>query len=290
MSTEHRPSSLDGIKRFAKKINREDGLQHARALDEAARLAGYQNYTHARSALEKGAPPAQMPSKPENPRAAFRRRARAAWTVAVDAVNPERRNSCTWEGMSSIRRVLQAFMGENANHAHLPSGGGRDFLSADLSAESDCIDFAVGEQSSYIAKPRRLVLERIAEAPAESFLLLELAPLKPSGVYPPRDDSDSDDTVARRLRHFEEVLELSAGDYVERGVWDDGHLGHDENGYEIPLPDTARLVVRWMSGKVLFVCKGSLWNGTPATYDGRHNRMTVQEIRELIERSLAARA
>jgi hypothetical protein len=31
----------------------------------------------------------------------------------------------------------------------------------------------------------------------------------------------------------------------------------------------AWIAVRWFKGKVLLVAKGNLWNGDPATYDGR---------------------
>jgi len=41
------PSTLDGIRRLAKSIKSTQGLQHAKALDEAARIAGHQNYSHA---------------------------------------------------------------------------------------------------------------------------------------------------------------------------------------------------------------------------------------------------
>lgn len=46
-----RPSTLDGIKRLAKSLKRERGIQHARALDEAAQAAGFQNFRHASNAL-----------------------------------------------------------------------------------------------------------------------------------------------------------------------------------------------------------------------------------------------
>lgn len=46
-----RPSTLEGIKRLAKTLKSEQGIQHARALDEAARLAGFENLRHARNVL-----------------------------------------------------------------------------------------------------------------------------------------------------------------------------------------------------------------------------------------------
>ena len=82
------------------------------------------------------------------------------------------------------------------------------------------------------------------------------------------------------------MLELAPSEYVERYVWDQGHLGYDESSREIPLPDDARLMTRWFDGKILFVTKGSMWNGTPATYDGRHDTMSAEQIRAMIERAL----
>lgn len=60
-----RPSSLDGIKRLAKSLKVERGIQHIRALDEAARLAGFQNFRHASKTLRNGV-------KPEHSRSGYR--------------------------------------------------------------------------------------------------------------------------------------------------------------------------------------------------------------------------
>jgi Domain of unknown function (DUF5623) len=49
-----RPSTLDGIKRLAKAIKGERGIQHLSALEDAARSAGFQNFKHARNVLTKG--------------------------------------------------------------------------------------------------------------------------------------------------------------------------------------------------------------------------------------------
>jgi len=45
-----RPKTIAGIKTLAKDLKRLDGLQHARALDAAARQAGHEDY---RDALAK---------------------------------------------------------------------------------------------------------------------------------------------------------------------------------------------------------------------------------------------
>lgn len=62
MSSESiRPSTLDGIKRLAKSLKVERGIQHVRALDEAAQAAGFQSYRHATHTLPTTAPKAERP-------------------------------------------------------------------------------------------------------------------------------------------------------------------------------------------------------------------------------------
>lgn len=47
------PSTLDGIKRLAKKLKKEFGITHKAALEKAAGIAGYQTYEAARLALQE---------------------------------------------------------------------------------------------------------------------------------------------------------------------------------------------------------------------------------------------
>lgn len=47
------PSTLEGIKRTAKRIKKAEGITHTQALEKAAKLAGYQNYRHALNTLNK---------------------------------------------------------------------------------------------------------------------------------------------------------------------------------------------------------------------------------------------
>lgn len=294
MSTKGRPSSLDGIKRFAKQIARDRGVKHHQALDEAAMLAGYENFAHAQRALanQTTTPAAALPPPPQPQpyaRQEFHKLARAKWIAAVDAVNPNQAASMSWAGRDTIANALREFIGPGGNHAHLPSGGGLDYETIASSREPGCLEFGVGGSSVHIAKPERLTLERIDQAPAQSFLLLELGQLAPSGVYETSDDDDGDERLRVLRRDHEELLEAD-GEYFDRSLWDQGFMGYDERGREIPFPENRRVVSRWLRGKILFVTKGSLWNGSPHTYDGRHNRMSPDEIRAMIERSLAAAA
>ena len=56
------PSTLNGIKRLARSIKVERGIQHMRALDEAAQSAGYENFRHADNLLRKA--PGQQKHRP----------------------------------------------------------------------------------------------------------------------------------------------------------------------------------------------------------------------------------
>lgn len=51
-----RPSSIEGVKRLAKQLKSQQGVDHHLALDAAARQAGFQNFKHAQNALANRAP------------------------------------------------------------------------------------------------------------------------------------------------------------------------------------------------------------------------------------------
>ncbi len=40
-------TTIDGLKRRAKRLKKEQGIRHAQALDAVAVAGGYQNYAHA---------------------------------------------------------------------------------------------------------------------------------------------------------------------------------------------------------------------------------------------------
>lgn len=198
------------------------------------------------------------------------------WKKAIsEVVGPIAATSVTWHGLDRIQSVLRPFMGANRNHAHYPTGGGLDFHSVESATESGCLSFLAGDRLADIVKPRAVTLEHFVEAPRESFLLLELDKLASSGAdeYPTKEK--------------EGVLEYPSGTYLSRDLWERGYLHHDEDGREVPLPLSSRVVTRWFGGKILIVAKGSLWNSDPATYDGRHNTMTAPQIRAMIKRSAA---
>lgn len=197
-----------------------------------------------------------------------------AWNLAIfHAVGSNPPDTSIWLGIDRIKNAIEPFLGENLNHAHLPTGGGFDFKSVQKSAEDGCLSFLVEDQMAEIVKPLSLTLEFFPNQPQESFLLLELDKITAKEDYA-INNPDS-------LR--EDVFEFPPGNYQSRDVWERGYLTHDERGHEVPLPKEGKIVTRWLGGKILFVSKGSIWNSNAGTYDGRHNKMTSSEIRKLIE-------
>lgn len=47
-------TTIDGLKRAAKRLKKEQGIKHADALERIACEAGFQNYQHALRSLTKG--------------------------------------------------------------------------------------------------------------------------------------------------------------------------------------------------------------------------------------------
>lgn len=54
MSVSVKPTTLVGIKRYAKQIKKAEGLSHQAALDRAAQAADFQNFRHAQRKMQAG--------------------------------------------------------------------------------------------------------------------------------------------------------------------------------------------------------------------------------------------
>ncbi len=215
----------------------------------------------------------------------FHQEARTRWISAIKAAaGPAIPNSSIWTGAKSIAEILAHIMGHNNNHTHLPGGGGLDMERVRPAMnEPGCLEFFPHNTNGvlYLVKPKRLTLEFLENAPAESFFHLEIEELQPSGAYPERDSEPENDEDDRYATYSEEVVEVAPGKYISRSGWDEDAYPDGRD-----LPGDARLVVRQFRGALMAVTKGSLWNGASATYDGRHSRMTPRQIRSVIERSI----
>jgi hypothetical protein len=205
----------------------------------------------------------------------FEARNRAQWAAAIRrtfGAAPPR--SETWTDLGAMLRALAPLTGPGLNHTMLPGGGGYDMVAAARSPEPGCLEFSQGGRLADTCRPAALRFGHFPRSPWNSFFLLETRPLEPCGAYGETGGGD------------EEVVEVSPGRYAHPSHRETGVLGHDADGREIPLPATSRLVVRHLRGKFLVVAKASIWNLTAATYDGRHSRMTAEQVRAMIQHAL----
>jgi serine/threonine-protein kinase len=173
-------------------------------------------------------------------------------------------------------KILSPFCGEAINHTMLPLSGGMDIIKVSYDAGNRVMEFWPSHRVVYVGRPEMLEFRYFKSSPIDSFFLLTNRELEPSGVY--EDFSGN----------YEEVLELANGEQMDRSCLDAGYIGHDENGFEIPIPDDYRLVVRFLDGKFLMVAKKSIWNQVSSTYDGRHSRLSASEIQQQIGAALSA--
>ena len=212
----------------------------------------------------------------------FHRECRAKWVSAIEsAVGPTPPRTAVWQGAHEIVTAIAPFTSA-VNHMLLPgTGGGLDVAQVTLGHEPGTIEFVIRKTKAYLAEPRSMTLEYIAADPGESFVIVDVASLSPSGIYDDEPDRD---------QWREDLVELSPGNYVECGVWDRGYFGHDASGNEIPLPENARQLLRIFRGRLILVAKGSRWNSIPETYQGSHDRMTNEEIRGIIERWISSKS
>lgn len=216
-----------------------------------------------------------MSTNEPGPPSAFRAKNLQLWEETLHDIFPSGiPSSMVWTGINDILRVLDKLGRPELNHTFLPSGGGLDLGSVDLSSESGCIELQWHDSYVSIVKVDVLSFESFGEDYEWAYFRLDSRHLNPSGVY----GSNSD------IR--EELTELRPGQYVERYVWDQGFYGYDESGDELPLPDEARTVSRYFSGSFVIFAKGSIYNRISGTYDARHNKMNREQFRSHIQKAI----
>ncbi|MCF3638868.1 hypothetical protein LXM94_02650 [Rhizobium sp. TRM95111] len=195
------------------------------------------------------------------------------WTEAIkSAFGDTPPASTSWQDPYECWQVLEHFM--LGNYSFLPPNGHLPLRGVHVHEDGKRLLFDLSESGFLEASPALLHFEYIAEAPIESFFLLDLKAMRSSEVY---ENAEID----------EQVVRIDGEDY-EYGLWEHGVWHFDEEGNEVPVPEDAKTVLRLLSGKVLIVSQGSMWNHTNETWDGRHTRMSASDIRTIIERSLPA--
>ena len=189
-----------------------------------------------------------------------------------------------WDDINDIVKVLKVVCSfDNLNHVFFPRSGGLDLKDARLSHEEGCIELDF--QLIDIVKPKRLLFESFGYEHEWNYFRLETGDLEPSGVYEKEEedkDVPSEDEPLSDERNYEELSELSPGEYYPYHILEDRY--HYKDDYLIT--DYARHVTRWFKGSFVIFCKRSTYNLTSSTYDGRHNKMTTDEFREYIDKNV----
>ena len=216
------------------------------------------------------------------------------WKEVVEGLFGEESNVIIKDRDDIIKNLNKIGSSKALNHTFMPSGGGLDLSGAAYSNESGKVELKFGS-TSLIVNPESFSLHKIGDNPEWWYFRLDTQPFEPSGVY----DKASEDTQEKeafksasnrevdwQMSYYgEEVLEIEPGQYMDRSYWDLNHLGYDEYGDEIPLPEYARVVTRKYNGGAFVIFpKFSAYNHNPSTYDARHNKMGSDGFKQYISK------
>ncbi|HCT30051.1 MAG TPA: serine/threonine protein kinase [Bacteroidales bacterium] len=182
-----------------------------------------------------------------------------------------------WEDVKDIVKTLKVLCSyDSLNHVFFPRSGGLDLEDVRLSYEEGCIelDFKIIE----IIKPKRLLFESFGYDHEWNYFRLETDELKPSGVNLQEEDEGEN----KNQFDYEVVSELSPGEYYPYYIMEDSSSYKED----YLITDFSRQITRRFRGSYVIFCKRSIYNLTPSTYDGRHNKMTTDEFRDYIQQSI----
>ncbi|EFI5781548.1 protein kinase [Escherichia coli] len=175
-------------------------------------------------------------------------------------------NSVEWTNNDDIINILNLIAGrESLNHMFYPSGGGSDLIYVEPASEKGFIALIVCERCAEILKPKKLSFESFGHDPEWNYFRLECEVIEPMKISGPVTSSTMD----------EYMVEITPGNYIPPDCW-------EINEYQgKPLPETARIVSRYIKGSFVFFCKSSTYNRISQTYNAWQN-VGENEFRKLI--------
>lgn len=195
----------------------------------------------------------------------FERRSKSEWLDIQKRLFPSAMpKRVIWENIEDIITVLNIFSEYNqVNHTLFPKGGGFDLKGSKLSCEGGCLELNF-DGGTYIVKPKLLILESFQNHSDWTYLRLETEGLELIGKYEHSGDDEG-------------LTELEPCVYTNYECYE----FDDFNGER--LPASARQVVRLAKGSFIICLRTGVYNSIPATYDGRHDKMSADEFRKYIE-------
>lgn len=214
----------------------------------------------------------------------FREENLSMWKEVVTSIFNDIPEEAIWTKIDEITSILRRFtVPSHLNHMFYPTGGGNDLEGVNLSAEENCIELVAGGGVE-IVRPKHMQFVCLDGDTEWSYLRIESLPLKPCGIYEAREvaDEDSETEYSKKMRMRETVVEVDTLDYRDINQYQYGVMEHDDEGNEIPYPESSRVVTRYFEGSFVVYPKTSAYNEFGPTYDGRHNKMNAEEFKKYI--------
>ncbi len=209
----------------------------------------------------------------------FRRWNLEEWEKLLRSIFPILPERAIWTDKNAIVSVLEKIGAvDNLAHVFFPDGGGFDLDGAVHSTEPSCIELRFGKVPC-VLKPRVLTFESFGEEQLlQAYFIIETDELEPNEAY-----KDSSST-------HEELTEIRPGEYIgDRSAYDSGV--YEVDGGPCALPETARCVVRYLSGSFVIFAKSSFYNrirGFYNAYHARHAKMSAEKFRAHIVSAISA--
>lgn len=180
----------------------------------------------------------------------------ARWRDAIQDLFPnEIPSERRWSKPSAIASVLDTATRHRegkGEHAYLlyPRSGDMGLSGAEEAGEVVCVALQKGDSSFDVLKPESLEFVCPNRNALFSYFWLAAGELSSTGVY-------SEEFYNGRLD--EPLCEPSPGSYLDIDCWINVQMINPA-GEEVPLPEAARRVTRYMGGDFLIVCKSSPYN------------------------------
>ncbi|MCU8030895.1 protein kinase [Shewanella sp. SM73] len=172
-----------------------------------------------------------------------------------------------WTDTDAIIAILnEVSRVKSLNHMFYPTGGGNTLRSVSKAEESGMIVLHVYEKIAEILKPKKLSFESFGLDPQWNYFRLEVESTEATGV----------ENSLNREKISETLCEISPGNYIDYNNWE----YNEYQGKE--LPESARVITRFLEGAFVFFGTRSIYNRTSGTYDARHNKMTEKQFRNYI--------
>lgn len=175
-------------------------------------------------------------------------------------------NSVEWRNNYDIINILNLIAErESLNHMFYPSGGGNDLIRVEPAAEKGFIALIAYERCAEILMPKKLSFESFGHDPEWNYFRLECETIEPIKISGPINNSTME----------EYMVEIAPGNYAPPDCWEISEYQGK------PLPETARVVSRYIKGSFVFFCKSSTYNRISQTYEAWQN-VGEDEFRKLI--------